>query len=147
VAETVTYNEDEPIVPAPKRRARPRKDTSISAASLAASLKPAAPAKILVAERARSATPAPDVPSKRPRIRTVSVGGAPKGGPILPLTRKPRKKANVTLPLTGSYMPIRRGKGKKFQPGTPYGSHNQMLAAEGKQLIDADNEFLNSGVA
>ena len=59
----------------------------------------------------------------------------------------PRKKANVTLPTTGSFMPIRRGKGRKFQPGTPYGSHNQMLAAEGKQLIDADNEFLNSGVA
>jgi len=74
------------------------------------------------------------------------VGGAPKGGPILPLANVPGKKANVTLPLAGSYMPIRRGKGKKFQPGMPYGSHNQMLAAEGKQLIDADNEFLNSGV-
>ena len=100
-----------------------------------------------MAERARSSTPAPAaVPSKRPRIRTVSVGGAPSSGPILPITKTPRKKASVTLPTAGSYMPIRRGRGKKFQPGTPYGSHNQMLAAEGKQLIDADNEFLNSGV-
>jgi len=144
VADTVVYDQGKSIVPAPKRKGRPRKE--ISAASLAVSLKPATPAKIQVSERARSSTPAPDVASKRPRIRTVSVGGVPKGGPILPLNRMPRKKANVTLPTAGSFMPIRRGKGRKFQPGTPYGSHNQMLAAEGKQLIDADNEFLNSGV-
>ena len=131
-----------------QRRRDHGKDSSISAASLAAGLKAAAPAKIQVEERASSAVPSAEAPKKRPRIRTVSLGGEPKGefAVTLPIARKdrPRKTANVTLPTAGSFMPIRRPKGQPHRSGVPYGARNQMLAAEGKQLIDESNEFLNA---
>jgi len=145
VAETVTYNQDERIAPAPEAavkrgRGRPRKDSILAVQALAAALKvPTTPAKILVEQRAASAIPSAAAPSKKPRIRTVSLGG----GVVLPVARgRPRKTANVTLPTVG-YMPIRRAKNQAHRPGVPYGARNTLLATEWKQLVDESNEFLN----
>ena len=148
VAETIVYNQGEKIAPAPEAapkrgRGRPRKDSSISASSLAAGLKASTPAEIQVEQRVAPDVPSAAAPKKKPRIRTVSLGATPQAGELtLPIARKPRKKANVTLPTT-SYVPLKRGKGKGFRGGVPYGSKNKILAAEGKQLIDESNEFLN----
>ena len=140
-AETVNYNQDDPIVPEVKQgRGRPRKDSVLAVQALAAALKvPATPAKILVEQRAASAIPSAAAPSKKPRIRTVSLGGEV----TLPIAKKrPKKTANVTLPTVG-YMPIRRAKNQAQRPGVPYGARNSLRATERKQLVDESSEFLN----
>ena len=137
------YNQDDPIAPAPEAavkrgRGRPRKDSVLAVQALAAALKvPATPAKILVEQRSASAIPSAAAPSKKPRIRTVSLGG----GVTLPVARG-RPKKNVTLPTVG-YMPIRRAKNQAHRPGVPYGARNELRATEWKQLVDESNEFLN----